>query len=67
MRDAILSGIWNDLGSGSNVDVMVIRKDEVKYHRNLETPNDGGALRRSIVRPASMNFPRGATGESVAI
>ena len=31
---AIRSGIYNDLGSGSNVDVCVIRKEGVEYLRN---------------------------------
>ena len=31
---AIRSGIYNDLGSGSNVDICVIRRDGVEYLRN---------------------------------
>jgi 20S proteasome subunit beta 2 len=30
VKDAIESGIFNDLGSGSNVDVTVITKDKVR-------------------------------------
>lgn len=37
--DAILAGIWNDLGSGSNVDVCVIEKDRTRLLRNYITPN----------------------------
>ena len=33
---AIRSGIYNDLGSGSNVDVCVITADGVDYKRNYE-------------------------------
>ncbi|WPT11568.1 Proteasome subunit beta type-7-B [Picochlorum sp. SENEW3] len=33
---AIRSGVYNDLGSGSNVDVCVITKDGVEYLRNHE-------------------------------
>ncbi len=33
---AIRSGIFNDLGSGSNIDICVIRKDGVDYKRNME-------------------------------
>ncbi|KAK9786289.1 hypothetical protein WJX73_005917 [Symbiochloris irregularis] len=33
---AIRSGIFNDLGSGSNVDICVITKDGVEYKRNYE-------------------------------
>eukprot|EP00835_Amoeboradix_gromovi_P003713 NODE_256_length_12667_cov_0.196292.p4 type:complete len:247 gc:universal NODE_256_length_12667_cov_0.196292:5626-4886(-) len=39
VRDAIAAGIFNDLGSGSNVDICVIKKDETEYLRNYETPN----------------------------
>ena len=33
---AIRSGIFNDLGSGSNVDLCVITKDDVEYLRNYQ-------------------------------
>lgn len=37
---AIEAGIWNDLGSGSNVDVCVIEKDKpTQLLRNYITPN----------------------------
>merc|ERR1719284_1622132 len=36
---AIRAGIFNDLGSGGNVDVCVITKDGGNVLRNLETPN----------------------------
>ena len=36
VRDAIRAGIFNDLGSGSNVDVTVIRKDDVSRFRTYE-------------------------------
>lgn len=32
----IRSGIYNDLGSGSNVDLCIITKDGVEYLRNHE-------------------------------
>ena len=37
--DAILAGIWNDLGSGSNVDVAVITEEKTTLMRNYLTPN----------------------------
>jgi len=37
--DAIQAGIWNDLGSGSNVDVAVITKEKTTLLRNYITPN----------------------------
>jgi len=61
VADAIKAGIFNDLGSGSNVDIVVIAKAageiEVKVDvmRNYMTPN---------VRPAKENsylLPRGTT------
>lgn len=33
---AIRSGVYNDLGSGSNVDICVITKDKVDYKRNYQ-------------------------------
>jgi len=33
VTDAICAGVFNDLGSGSNVDVCVITKDKVDYVR----------------------------------
>jgi len=35
VQNAILSGINNDLGSGSNVDLCVITKDKTTFHRNI--------------------------------
>jgi 20S proteasome subunit beta 2 len=37
--DAIQAGIWNDLGSGSNVDVAVITAEKTTLMRNHITPN----------------------------
>ncbi|KAI8528110.1 hypothetical protein RHMOL_Rhmol12G0125700 [Rhododendron molle] len=39
VTEAICSGIFNDLGSGSNVDVCVITKGQTEYLRNLQSPN----------------------------
>jgi 20S proteasome subunit beta 2 len=36
VADAIRSGVMNDLGSGSNIDLCVITKDKVDYLRNHE-------------------------------
>ena len=54
--DAIQAGIWNDLGSGSNVDlcVMEVGKDAQLY-RNYMTPN----VREQ--KQNSYKFPRGTT------
>ncbi|XP_047337827.1 proteasome subunit beta type-7-B [Impatiens glandulifera] len=39
VTEAICSGIFNDLGSGSNVDVCVITKGQTEYLRNHLAPN----------------------------
>jgi len=62
VSQAIQAGIFNDLGSGSNVDVTVIARgktvgeSQVKYLRNMVTPNP-----RLYQRKAGYNFPRGST------
>lgn len=38
VRDAIAAGIFNDLGSGSNVDLCIITKDNVEYLRPYVVP-----------------------------
>lgn len=55
VRDAIAAGIFNDLGSGSNVDVCIIRKGSVDYKRTYDEANKKG------VRQASYRYPRGTT------
>ena len=54
VEQAILAGIWNDLGSGSNVDITILArvngKTEVTIDRNCITPNDGMALRNKIIK-----------------
>ncbi|KAK4373164.1 hypothetical protein RND71_008548 [Anisodus tanguticus] len=39
VAEAILSGVFNDLGSGSNVDICVITKGHTEYFRNHMSPN----------------------------
>merc|ERR1711924_59858 len=57
VSDAIQAGIFNDLGSGSNVDLAVITKDApVEYHRNYLKPNE-----RQYRRKRGYNFPKGST------
>lgn len=65
---AIRAGIFNDLGSGSNVDLTVIRvpketgaAPDVEIMRNYQTPNDVAPFRAKIVRPPARIIPRGAT------
>lgn len=49
VRDAIAAGIFNDLGSGSNVDLCVIRKNSFEYLRNHEIANDKGKRKVRIL------------------
>ena len=55
VSDAVQSGIFNDLGSGSNVDITVITKGKVDYLRNYLTPNERPPKEKSYV------YPRGST------
>lgn len=55
VQHAIEAGIFNDLGSGSNVDVAVLTRDGTKVLRNYRTPNERIFARREI------DFPRGST------
>lgn len=42
VRDAIAAGIFNDLGSGSNIDICVITTEGVEYIRPYEIANKKG-------------------------
>ncbi|THW60001.1 N-terminal nucleophile aminohydrolase [Aureobasidium pullulans] len=53
--DAIQAGIWNDLGSGSNVDVCVITAEKTTLMRNYITPNKREQKMRNY------KFQRGTT------
>jgi 20S proteasome subunit beta 2 len=53
--DAIMSGIFNDLGSGSNVDVCVITPEKATLLRNYIKPN----VREKKMR--DYRFPKGTT------
>lgn len=49
VQRAIGAGIFNDLGSGSNCDICILRTDgTVSYNRNAVTPNDIAPLRNAI-------------------
>jgi len=66
VTQAILAGIFNDLGSGGNVDVTVIKRGDdgdikVIYERGVEKLNEGSELRAKVTRPAARIHPRGST------
>ncbi|KAF8252788.1 N-terminal nucleophile aminohydrolase [Wilcoxina mikolae CBS 423.85] len=52
---AIQAGIFNDLGSGSNVDVCVITEEKATLLRNYVTPNE------RVPKEQSYKFARGTT------
>ncbi|XP_058097911.1 proteasome subunit beta type-7-A-like [Magnolia sinica] len=56
VSEAICSGIFNDLGSGSNVDVCVITKGCTEYLRNHKLPNP-----RTYVSSRGYSFTKGQT------
>ncbi|KAK9363395.1 nucleophile aminohydrolase [Lipomyces starkeyi] len=54
--EAIEAGIWNDLGSGSNVDMCVMEVDNpAVLYRNYRTPNERSTKEKSY------KFARGTT------
>merc|ERR1719233_2798547 len=56
VRDAIRAGIFNDMGSGSNVDLVVIKEKDVKYLRGFDEANVKG------VRRQKYTYKKGTTG-----
>jgi len=55
VAEAVRAGIFNDLGSGSNVDVCVITKEGVDYMRPYDVANKKG------VRQGDYTYKRGTT------
>eukprot|EP00055_Hartaetosiga_balthica_P000093 m.135651 g.135651 ORF g.135651 m.135651 type:complete len:284 (-) comp10113_c0_seq1:81-932(-) len=55
VRDAIAAGIFNDLGSGSNVDLCIITKEGVDYKRTYDQANKKG------VRQNQYSYAKGTT------
>jgi len=53
---AVSAGIFNDLGSGGNVDIVVLTKGGREILRNYDRPNP-----RKYRRETGYNFPRGTT------
>mmetsp|Transcript_11397 Transcript_11397/g.11426 ORF Transcript_11397/g.11426 Transcript_11397/m.11426 type:complete len:294 (+) Transcript_11397:227-1108(+) len=63
VKDAIRAGIFNDLASGSNVDLTIIRKGgEVVRHRTYEnSAGDVADYKAKYTKPISKTIPAGAT------
>ncbi|XP_015610529.1 proteasome subunit beta type-7 [Cephus cinctus] len=55
VADAIRAGVFNDLASGSNVDLCIIRKGSVEYIRPYDVANVKG------VKQSSYRYKRGTT------
>lgn len=55
VRDSVSAGIFNDLGSGSNVDICVITKDSTEYKKPYYVANIKGE------RQGKYRFKRGST------
>jgi len=56
VADAITAGIFNDLGSGSNVDICIITRPNVEFLRNYQRPGE-----RMYRKQRGYKFPRGST------
>merc|ERR1712070_210461 len=63
VRDAIRAGIFNDLGSGSNVDVNIIRKNgEAERIRTYENAaGNASTYKAQYPRPDKLKIPLGTT------
>ena len=63
VRDAVRAGIFNDLGSGSNVDITVIRNDStVSRHRTYENAaGSAESYKARYPRPSKLTPPPGTT------
>jgi 20S proteasome subunit beta 2 len=63
VRDAIRAGIFNDLGSGSNVDITVIRRDATTTrHRTYERAAGGAQeYKAKFAPPQKLTIPNGTT------
>ncbi|KAJ7207070.1 20S proteasome subunit [Mycena pura] len=55
VKDAISAGIFNDLGSGSNVDACIITASHTEMLRNVEMPN------QRVEKERQYRFARGTT------
>ena len=62
IKRAILAGVFNDLGSGSNCDYWVGRMDGTEeFVRNAVKPNEVSALREQVQRSGRLTIAKGST------
>ncbi|XP_005987395.1 proteasome subunit beta type-7 isoform X1 [Latimeria chalumnae] len=63
VRDAIAAGIFNDLGSGSNIDVCVITKNKLDYICPYDIANKKGVREvEAVYESGSYKYKRNTTG-----
>lgn len=55
VKAAIAAGIFNDLGSGSNIDACIITANQTEMLRNVEMPN------QRVEKERDYKFRRGTT------
>lgn len=55
VKAAIAAGIFNDLGSGSNIDACIITESHTEMLRNVEMPNE------RVQKENKYSFRRGTT------
>lgn len=67
VRDAIAAGIFNDLGSGSNVDICVIKDSGADYMRTFEEANKKGTRQNSYRYPKGCSTVLSTTVKNVEI
>lgn len=61
-RRAVLAGVFNDLGSGSNCDICIIRMDgTTEFLRNDVKPNEVSKLREKVNRSNRFIMGKGLT------
>ena len=51
--NAIEAGVYHDLGSGSNVDICVIKKNKATMFRNIRSDN-----KKMFEKPGGYSFPK---------
>lgn len=63
VKDSIRAGIFNDLGSGSNVDITVIRKDYTvsKFRKYEEAAGNAASYRALFKRSPTLDIKLGTT------
>lgn len=63
VRDAIRAGIFNDLGSGSNVDITVIRRggDVSRFRTYENAAGNASDFKKQYPRPTKLTPPPGTT------